>query len=52
MTAEDLAEGTQLYGRDVAKWAVLVQLLAHMNEHVGQSIAYARMNGVVPPWSR
>jgi uncharacterized damage-inducible protein DinB len=52
MTAEDLAEETQLYGRDVAKWAVLVQLLAHMNEHVGQSIAYARMNGVVPPWSR
>lgn len=52
MSAEDLAEGTELYGRDVAKWAVLVQLLAHMNEHVGQSIAYARMNGLVPPWAR
>jgi uncharacterized damage-inducible protein DinB len=52
MTAEELAEGTRLYGRDVEKWAVLVQLLAHMNEHLGQSIAYARMNGVVPPWSR
>ena len=25
--------------------------VAHMNEHVGQSIAYARMNGIVPPWS-
>jgi uncharacterized damage-inducible protein DinB len=23
----------------------------HMNEHLGQSIAYARMNGVVPPWT-
>jgi len=22
-----------------------------LNEHLGQSIAYARMNGVVPPWS-
>ena len=52
MSPEDLAEGTLLYGRDVGSWAVLVQLLAHMNEHVGQSIAYARMNGVVPPWSR
>jgi len=31
---------------------VLFQLIAHMNEHLGQSIAYARMNGVVPPWSR
>jgi hypothetical protein len=31
---------------------VLLQLVAHMNEHLGQSIAYARMNGIVPPWSR
>lgn len=25
--------------------------LAHCHEHLGQSIAYARVNGVVPPWS-
>jgi uncharacterized damage-inducible protein DinB len=31
---------------------VLLQLVAHMNVHLGQSIAYARMNGVVPPWSQ
>jgi uncharacterized damage-inducible protein DinB len=48
----DLARGTKLYGRDVQQWAVLMQLVAHMNEHLGQSIAYARMNGVVPPWSQ
>jgi len=24
----------------------------HNNEHLGQSIAYARFNGVVPPWSK
>lgn len=52
MPATQLEQTTQLYGRDVAQWAVLLQLLAHMNEHLGQSIAYARMNGVVPPWSR
>jgi hypothetical protein len=23
----------------------------HMHEHLGQSIAYARSNGVTPPWS-
>jgi uncharacterized damage-inducible protein DinB len=23
----------------------------HMHEHLGQAIAYARVNGVVPPWS-
>lgn len=49
---EELAAPTELYGREVPGWAVLFQLLAHMNEHVGQSVAYARMNGVVPPWSR
>ena len=26
--------------------------LTDMHEHLGQSIAYARMNGVVPPWSK
>jgi len=24
----------------------------HVSEHMGQSVAYARMNGIVPPWSR
>lgn len=52
MSDEELQEPTTLYGRQVAKWSVLLQLVAHMNEHLGQSIAYARSNGVVPPWSR
>lgn len=52
MPDEDLTAETVLYGRRVAGWAVLFQLLAHMNEHVGQSVSYARMNGIVPPWSR
>lgn len=52
MSDEELAATTELYGRDVPKWSVLLQLLAHMNEHLGQSVAYARMNGIVPPWSR
>lgn len=51
MSEQDLTARTRLYGRDVAGWAVLFQLITHMNEHVGQSIAYARMNGIVPPWS-
>ena len=52
MDDAQLARPAQLYGREVAQWAVLLQLVAHMNEHLGQTIAYARMNGVVPPWSR
>ena len=30
--------------------AVLISL-GHSNEHLGQLIAYARMNGIKPPWS-
>ncbi|HUF50813.1 MAG TPA: DinB family protein [Longimicrobiales bacterium] len=52
MAPADLASMTRLYGRDVPRWSVLLQLVSHMNEHLGQSIAYARMNGIVPPWSR
>lgn len=43
---------TRLYGRTIPGWAVMLQLVAHMNEHLGQSIAYARSNQVVPPWSQ
>jgi uncharacterized damage-inducible protein DinB len=30
---------------------MLVHIVTHAHEHLGQSIAYARMNGVVPPWT-
>ena len=30
--------------------AILI-VLAHSNEHLGQLIAYARSNGIAPPWS-
>ena len=52
LTAAKLDGQTELYGRTVQGWAVLLQLVSHMNEHVGQSVSYARMNGIVPPWSR
>ena len=38
-------------GKEVTQRSVLLLLATHMHEHMGQSIAYARMNGVVPPWS-
>lgn len=52
MTEEDMDASTTLYGRPATNRAVLLQLLTHMNEHLGQQIAYARSNEVVPPWSR
>ncbi len=30
--------------------AILIAL-SHSNEHLGQLIAYSRMNGITPPWS-
>ena len=52
MTEEEMDVATTLYGRSATNRAVLLQLLTHMNEHLGQQIAYARSNEVVPPWSR
>jgi hypothetical protein len=33
------------------KRGVFMLLAAHLHEHLGQSIAYARINGIAPPWS-
>jgi uncharacterized damage-inducible protein DinB len=38
-------------GQMVSERAALLTIATHMHEHLGQSIAYARTNGVVPPWS-
>ena len=38
-------------GKAVKADDVLLRLLVHNHEHMGQLIAYARMNGVVPPWT-
>jgi uncharacterized damage-inducible protein DinB len=39
-------------GKEVTRRAAMLQLLAHANEHLGQSIAYARSNKITPPWSK
>lgn len=31
---------------------VYERIIIHNNEHMGQLVAYARINGVVPPWSQ
>jgi uncharacterized damage-inducible protein DinB len=48
---ETLDEMVQVFGSSVSKRAALTMLVTHMHEHLGQSIAYARGAGVVPPWS-
>jgi uncharacterized damage-inducible protein DinB len=41
-----------LFGSPSTKRGLLVLTATHAHEHLGQMIAYARMNGIVPPWSR
>jgi uncharacterized damage-inducible protein DinB len=50
--AADLEKPVDFFGSKTTTRAVYLRILAHVNEHMGQSIAYARMNGVVPPWSK
>ena len=47
----DLEKGVELFGQNTTYRDVFFTLAMHLHEHLGQSIAYARMNGVVPPWS-
>ncbi|HKD09396.1 MAG TPA: DinB family protein [Bryobacteraceae bacterium] len=48
----DLQTPVKLFGRDMTKQSALTLLIGDQHEHLGQSIAYARSNGVVPPWSK
>ena len=52
MTDAKYAESVTLFGRTWTAQKVWVLTLGHAHEHLGQAIAYARSNGVVPPWSK
>lgn len=47
----DLDKSVDMFGRPSTYRYVLLTMVSHAHEHLGQSIAYARGNGVVPPWS-
>ena len=48
----DLGRKVKFFGRDATVLDVMMVVTTHAHEHLGQSIAYARSNGVVPPWSK
>ncbi|HUF13007.1 MAG TPA: DinB family protein [Longimicrobiales bacterium] len=48
----ELAGTVTLFGMEMTGLRLWVLTVTHLHEHLGQSIAYARSNGVVPPWSR
>jgi uncharacterized damage-inducible protein DinB len=47
----DLAKTVKVFGMEMSMRNFMVSSLNHLHEHLGQSIAYARINGVTPPWT-
>ena len=52
LSDSDLQTPVKLFGHDLTKQGAVMLLLGDQHEHLGQSIAYTRSNGVVPPWSK
>jgi uncharacterized damage-inducible protein DinB len=52
LTPEELEQSTTMFGQSTNYQNVYLFGISHLHEHLGQLIAYARMNGVAPPWSR
>ena len=52
MDAAQLAGTKKLFGRDMTIIETSLIMSGDLHEHLGQLIAYARMNGVKPPWSK
>lgn len=52
MAASDLIPEVNVFGSKAPKLRVALLPADHAHEHLGQLIAYARMNRIVPPWSK
>src|SRR5215470_2112858 len=52
LTAAELDQSADFFGEKTTVRRIYLRIFAHVNEHYGQSIAYARVNGIVPPWSQ
>jgi uncharacterized damage-inducible protein DinB len=51
VTPQDLQRKVHIYDRDTNVDGMYLRIIVHANEHMGQLVAYARMTGVIPPWS-
>ena len=48
----DLQRKVKVMNKEATVDGMYLRIIVHDNEHMGQLIAYARMNGIVPPWSK
>jgi uncharacterized damage-inducible protein DinB len=51
-TPKELERKVEFLKRSTTADAVYLRLIIHCNEHMGQLVAYARVTGVTPPWSK
>jgi uncharacterized damage-inducible protein DinB len=47
----DADKPMKMFGRQTTTRGAFILITGHFGEHLGQSIAYARVNGIVPPWT-
>jgi uncharacterized damage-inducible protein DinB len=47
----DAEKPQKMFNRSTTLRGSFIAITGHFGEHLGQSIAYARVNGVVPPWT-
>lgn len=50
--AADLTAKKKVFGQEMTMQQLWIMATTHLHEHLGQMIAYARSNGVKPPWSQ
>lgn len=51
LKAAGLRRRVKVNNRDATVDGMYLRIIVHANEHMGQLVAYARVNGIVPPWS-
>jgi uncharacterized damage-inducible protein DinB len=47
----DADKPQKMFNRQTTLRGSFIMVTGHFGEHLGQSIAYARTNGIVPPWT-
>lgn len=47
----DSDKAMKMFGRPTTQRGAFIMVTGHTGEHLGQSIAYARVNGIIPPWT-
>jgi uncharacterized damage-inducible protein DinB len=51
LSSTDGQRKVRIAGKDATVDGIYLRIIVHANEHMGQLIAYARVNGIAPPWS-